>query len=134
MSIDLSIVTPERTLVEQPVDSLVAPGTQGEFGVLPGHEPFMAPLDPGELRFEADGHTVWFAVSGGFVEVTGARITVLARTAEPRDEIDMERAQAAHARALEKLSQVAAEIRPDEIEEFKERLARAETRLRVTQH
>ncbi len=134
MSIDLSILTPERTLVEQPVDSLVAPGTEGEFGVLPGHEPFMAPLRPGELHYEANGDTVWFAVSGGFVEVTGARITVLARTAEPRDEIDMERAQAARARALEKLSQAAAETRPDEIERLKERLARAEARLRVTQH
>jgi F-type H+-transporting ATPase subunit epsilon len=133
VSIDLSILTPERTLVEQPVDSLVAPGTEGEFGVLPGHEPFMAPLRPGELHYEANGDTVWFAVSGGFVEVTDARITVLARTAEPRDEIDMERAQAAHARALEKLSQVAAETRPDEVERLKERLARAEARLRVTQ-
>ena len=133
MSIDLSIVTPERTLVEQPVDSLVAPGTEGEFGVLPGHEPFMAPLRAGALHYEADGDTLWFAVSGGFVEVTGARITVLARTAEPRDEIDMERAQAAHARALEKLSQAAAETRPDEIEQLKQRLARAEARLRVTQ-
>ena len=78
MPIELSVVTPERTVVETPVDSVVAPGSEGEFGVLPSHEPYLAPLKAGELRYTEGGTTHSISVASGFVEVTQERITVLA--------------------------------------------------------
>ncbi len=85
MPLQLSIVTPEGTLVELAVDSLLAPGAEGEFGVLPAHEPYLTVLQAGELRYVVNGKTFHVAVSGGFAEVTQERVTILAQTAEPRD-------------------------------------------------
>ncbi len=82
MPLQLSIVTPERTLVELAVDSLLAPGAEGEFGVLPGHEPYLTVLQAGELSYVMDGKTFRVAVSGGFAEVTQERATILADSAQ----------------------------------------------------
>ncbi len=81
MSIELYVVTPEGVLVETQIESMVVPGTEGEFGILPGHEPFLAPLQAGELRYEAEGGTRIVSVASGFVEVTAERVTVLAQGA-----------------------------------------------------
>ena len=80
--LQLSIVTPERPLVEAEVDSVVAPGSEGEFGVLPGHEPLLLALARGEVRYTAAGQTQRVAVSGGFAEITGSRVTLLTPGAE----------------------------------------------------
>ena len=85
MALELSIVTPERTLVELVVDSVQAPGGEGEFGVLPAHEPYLTSLKAGELRYVVDRKTFQVAVSGGFAEVTQERVTILAQSAEPRE-------------------------------------------------
>lgn len=78
MPLRLAIVTPARPIVEADVDVVVCPGAEGEFGVLPGHEPFMAPLRAGVVRYESGGRQSSVNVTGGFAEVTHERVVILA--------------------------------------------------------
>jgi len=95
----LEIITPERLMIGQEVDMVEAPGTSGEFGVLPGHAAFLTTLEHGEIRFMTDGTTRFIATSGGFAEVLDNKVTVLVDTAEFEEEIDLERARKARERA-----------------------------------
>ncbi len=100
----LEIVTAERLVYSDEVDIVVAPGMEGELGILPHHAPLLTILQPGELRIHKTGEEdVYMAVTGGFLEVTGNRVIVLADTAERSEEIDEERAQEALRRAEERL-------------------------------
>ncbi len=99
----LEIVTPERQLVAQDVRELVAPGTEGYFGVLPGHAPFVTTLDTGELTYRADGSERRLAVCGGYAEVRRDRVVILADRAERAEDIDAARAQRARARAEQRI-------------------------------
>ena len=99
----LEIVTPETVLVSQEVASVVAPGTEGEFGVLPGHIPFLSGVVPGELRYDTGSSKEFMAVSTGFVEVSKNRVSVLVDSAESASDIDVERARSALERARERL-------------------------------
>ncbi|MEE8558329.1 MAG: F0F1 ATP synthase subunit epsilon [Myxococcota bacterium] len=103
MGLGLSIVTPERTVVDEEVDEVVLPGEEGEFGVLPSHEPFLSALRPGVVRYQVGGQAHLVAMSTGFVEVSEEHTVVLARTAEHPSEIDPARADAARARAEQEL-------------------------------
>jgi F-type H+-transporting ATPase subunit epsilon len=104
-SLELEIVTPEKVLVKQTVDMVVAPGSLGEFGVLPGHVPFLTGIVPGELRYTAGGKTEQVAVvSPGFCEVSENRVSILVEAAERAREIDVERARHALERARARLS------------------------------
>jgi len=103
-SIQLDIVTPERKVYSQDIKMVIARAKSGELGVLPGHTPILATLIPGVMRVKVnDTNEERIAVSGGFLEVSKERITVLARTAELRGEIDVSRAEAALNRAEERL-------------------------------
>jgi F-type H+-transporting ATPase subunit epsilon len=95
----LEVITPERLMVGQEVDMVEAPGTAGEFGVLPGHAAFLTTLEHGEIRFMVDGTTRFAATSGGFAEVLNNKVTMLVDTAEFGEEIDLERAHRARERA-----------------------------------
>jgi F-type H+-transporting ATPase subunit epsilon len=95
----LEVITPERLMVGQEVDMVEAPGTAGEFGVLPGHAAFLTTLEPGEIRFTVDGATRFAATSGGFAEVLDNKVTMLVDTAEFGEEIDLDRAHRARERA-----------------------------------
>ena len=86
------MITPERVALSRTVDFVVLPAFEGEMGVLPGHEPFIVQLQPGELRLIADAELISFSISGGFAEVLGDRVSVFAETAEMSSEIDEERA------------------------------------------
>ena len=101
----LEIVTPDRQLVSETVDSVRAPGVAGEFGVLPSHVRMMAAMGTGLLRYRVVGGSEWseLSVSAGLVEVLPDRVIVLAQTAEASQEIDVARAQAALDRARERL-------------------------------
>ncbi len=99
MPLKLSIVTPRGTVVEDSVDDVVAPGTEGEFGVLPGHTPFLAAIQEGVVRYHSGGRPSYLAVSAGFAEVGGDHVVLLARTAEKVEDIDRDRAEAALERA-----------------------------------
>ena len=105
-TIRLELVTPERLLLSEEVDEVVAPGYEGEFGVLPGHTQFLAILDIGVLWYRKEGAVKKIALGGGFAEVTHDRVVVLADTAERADEIDVERAQRARDRAETRLKEL----------------------------
>ena len=97
------IVTPTGTKVEYNVRHLQAPGSEGDFGVLRGHLPFMTGLRIGTLRLDTEqGQQIW-ATSGGYAEVLSDQVTILAETAENSSEIDLDRANAAKERALGRL-------------------------------
>ena len=100
----LEIVTPEKIVVSQEVDSVVAPGTDGEFGVLPGHIHFLTGIVPGELRYNAGAGKESMAVTTGFAEVSNDKVSILVDAAEKTSEIDAERARQAMERARERLA------------------------------
>ncbi len=102
-TIKLEVVTPERLLVSEDVDEVIAPGFEGEFGVLPEHTQYLAILAIGILRYRKGGDVRKMAVGGGFAEVMPDRVVVMADVAEKAEEIDIERARRAHARAEELL-------------------------------
>jgi len=98
------LVTPQRLLLESQVVSLQAPGSEGYLGVLAHHAALITPLRPGRLDLrDESGARHSYAVSGGFLEVSGNRATVLADTAEPVEAIDRPRAEAARLRAEDRL-------------------------------
>jgi F-type H+-transporting ATPase subunit epsilon len=101
----LEIVTPDRSLVREEVDEVQLPGSEGYFGVLPGHTPLLSTLQVGELWFRAGQEKRYLAVAGGFVEVLPDRVTVLAQIGERAEDIDVARAQAAKRRAEERIAQ-----------------------------
>jgi F-type H+-transporting ATPase subunit epsilon len=100
----LEIITAERVIYSDDVDVLVAPGIEGELGILPEHAPLLTVLQPGEIRVVKDGQDQTMVVSGGFLEVLGNTVTILADTAEHVGEIDEERAQEAVRRAEERIA------------------------------
>ena len=102
----LEIITAEREMYADEVDMLVAPGIEGQLGILPHHAPLMTVLQPGELMIRKDGEETYLTVTGGFLEVIGNKVTILADACEHSEEIDEERAQAAMDRAREELSRV----------------------------
>lgn len=105
MPIRLEIVTGERLVYSDEVDGVIAPGVDGEMGILPHHAALMTMLQPGELVVTKGGQDVLMAVSGGFMEVLPHKVTILADTAERADEIDEARAEQARQRAQERLAE-----------------------------
>jgi F-type H+-transporting ATPase subunit epsilon len=101
--IALEIVTPERPVLSREVDDVTLPSVEGYMGVLPGHAPLLATLGVGELSYLEAGKRHYLAVSGGFVEVLRDSVSILARTSELADEIDLERAETARERAEQAL-------------------------------
>ena len=103
-TIRLQVVTPEKLVVDEEAQIVMAPGSQGEFGVLIGHTPFLTTLKNGTVRYDDPaGQEHYVFVSGGFAEALPDRVTVLAESAEKQNEIDQTRAQAALERAQKRL-------------------------------
>jgi F-type H+-transporting ATPase subunit epsilon len=102
--LQFELATPSRLLVSAEVDEVVAPGAEGYFGVLPGHAPFLTTLAPGDVMYRQGGVEHHVAVAGGFAEVTGDRVIILAETAEAPEEIDRARAERARQRAEQRLA------------------------------
>lgn len=125
----LEVATPTSLVVATTVDEVVAPGSEGYFGVLSGHAPFLTTLGIGELTYRKGREEYHLAVSGGFAEVRNDKVIVLADTAERPDGIDRTRAEQAQERAERRLSGRS----EDEIDYTGElaALARARTRLQV---
>jgi F-type H+-transporting ATPase subunit epsilon len=123
----LSIVTPEKLLVSEEVDQVNAPGTEGDLGILYDHAPILTNLRSGQLSYENEGETIALVVSGGYLEVTDNRVTVLAETGEFLHEIDRERAERAHAHAEKQLSQT--DLSEEDFIEAQKKLFRATARL-----
>ena len=109
MTIKLDIVTAERVVFSDDVDMVVAPGQDGEMGILPHHAPLMTTLNAGQLIVRKDSEESVMAIGGGFMEVLPDRIIVLADTAERAEEIDIARAEEAKRRAQETISRTASQ-------------------------
>jgi F-type H+-transporting ATPase subunit epsilon len=135
VALELVVVTPAGEAFRGPVDGVVLPGTEGEFGVLPGHERFLCPLRIGTVEIRTPKGTVWAAISGGFADVGGEQVAVLADSCEVANDIDVARAELARQRAEQGLSALdpAAESDRDRYREFEAALERARTRLAVAQ-
>ncbi len=128
MPMQLQIITAEREVFSGEVDGLVAPGVAGQLGILPNHAPLMTVLQPGELLVRAGGDESYLALSGGYLEVLGNQVIVLADAAEDVDEIDEARAQEALARAQERIASRESDI---ELEQAVASLRRAQVRVTV---
>jgi F-type H+-transporting ATPase subunit epsilon len=102
-SLQVEIVTAERLVFTGEATAVVAPGSEGQLGILPYHAPLMTSLAPGELVVRNENQETVMAVSGGFIEVRPDRVIILADQAERAEEIDTERAEAARKRAEERV-------------------------------
>ncbi len=111
--IHLEIVTPERVVVSEDVDSVNAPGALGEFGVLPGHTAMLTTLTIGRVSYQAGGRTTDLAIAWGYAEIGPEAVTILAETAEKVEGIDVPRAESARERALEQLSKRGEDVDTD---------------------
>lgn len=125
----LEIVTPYSKVVDMEVDEVTASGKLGEFGVLPGHAPFLTSLKIGELVYKNNGTVEHMALNWGYFEIRDDKIIVLVETAERSDEIDLERAKAAMGRAEEKLKTLTPEDKQFKI--YEAALERALIRVQV---
>ena len=126
---NLEIVTPYSKVLDMEVDEVTATGKLGEFGVLPGHAPFLTSLKIGELAYKNNGITEHMALNWGYFEIQDDRIIVLVETAEASDEIDLERAKAALGRAEEALKKLTAEDKQFKV--YEAALERALIRMQV---
>src|SRR4029077_1623212 len=108
--IQLHIVAADRSLVNERVDEVEIPGSEGYFGVLPGHTPLLALLGAGELWYRQGQEKHYLAIAFGFAEVQPEQVTILAQIAERPEEIDTARAEAAKKRAEERVARPTADI------------------------
>ncbi len=121
----LEVVTPQKSVVSEEVEIVVAPGSEGEFGALKGHTTFLTSLKLGTLRYkDAAGKERYLFINGGFAEVLPNKVTILAESAERRKDIDVERAMKAKERAEKRLTAKSPDID----------LVRAEAALRRAMH
>jgi F-type H+-transporting ATPase subunit epsilon len=127
----LEIVTPEKMAFSGKVEDVTIPGTEGEFGVLRGHEAFLSSVDVGELSFSKDRKKTYYAVNTGYAEVTANKVVILIETAERSDLIDKDRAQKAKENAEARLAQIVKDN--TEYEKARIALTRAIARLKVAE-
>ena len=126
----LEVVTPEKLLLSQEVDEVIAPGVEGEFGVLPGHTYFISGLKIGELRYRLADKMEFMSVLWGYAEVTPTRVTILAEIAEKAEDIDVDRALAAVEKAQKRLEVGGL---PSDLKEAQISLEKARLRKRIAE-
>lgn len=127
-TIQLDIVTAERLLFSELVDGVVVPGEVGELTILPRHAPLLSSLKSGELRVIIGGEEKYIAVSGGFMEVLGNKVTILADTAERSEEINIERAEEAFRIAQEEMKSATTDV---DLQKALASLRRSSIRIKV---
>jgi F-type H+-transporting ATPase subunit epsilon len=130
-AIELEIVTPDKLLVHEQVESVEIPGKAGYIGVLPGHAPLITELTIGEISYKQKGSTEHLSVAWGFAEVLPEKVTILAQTAERAQDIDVKRAEEAKARAEAALQKAAPDL---DYQATLYAIKRAEVRLKVAQY
>lgn len=128
--LQLEVITPERRVLSETIDAVTVPGANGEIGILPMHTPLISALQTGILSYTQGGAAHRLHVSGGFVEVSEDRVTVLADTAERAEEIDVARARLSR-EAAERILKAAVSDADAETEEARAQLARANVRLQL---
>ncbi len=125
----LELATPTRLVVSGEADEVVVPGTEGAFGVLPGHAPFLSLVGTGEVMYRTGREEHYLLVSGGFAEVGPDHVTILAESAERPEEIDPARARAAAERAEQRLR--APSVEETDVDRAISALTRARARLQT---
>ncbi|MBE9530723.1 MAG: F0F1 ATP synthase subunit epsilon [Proteobacteria bacterium] len=131
VNIRLEVVTPDKEVVNDMAQIVMAPGSLGEFGVLSGHTPFMTSLNTGAIHYrDENGKDLYVFVSGGFAEALPDKVTVLAESAEKMEDIDPERAKAAMERAEKRLAEDRAREQVDTAR-AKAAIERAVVRIRI---
>ena len=133
MPLELTIVTPSGPAYRGDVDSVVLPGSEGDFGVLPGHERFLTALRTGEIEIETGGHKIFAAASEGFADVSGDQVTVLVDSCELAGDIDTARAELARQRAEQGLTALDRDAEAARAAEYEAALERARNRIAVSQ-
>ncbi len=128
-SIELQIVTPDKLLVKEQVDEVEIPGTEGYFGVLPGHTPMLASLAVGEMWYRKGQEKTFLSLAYGFCEVLPDRVTILAQLAERAEDIDSARAEEARKRAEQRLAQAKGDV---DYERARTALTKSLARLQVS--
>lgn len=132
MPFELRIVTPQGEVYGGRVESVVLPGSEGQFGVLENHERFLTPLEIGEVEIHTAGELIYAAIAGGFAEVRGERVSVLVESCELAAEIDLARAELARDRAAQGLEQLGEEEDRRRGEAYQAALRRAHNRVNVS--
>ena len=127
-TMQLEVITAEEQVFSDEVDLVVAPGIDGQLGILPHHAPLMTMLQPGELMIRKDGEDSYLVVTGGFLEVIGNKVTILADACEHSEDINEERAQTAMQQAQERLAHQESDI---QLEQAVGAVRRAQVRLNV---
>ncbi len=127
-TMSLEIITAEQQIYGDEVEMVVAPGVDGQLGILPHHAPLMTMLQPGEILIRKDGADTFMVVTGGFMEVLGNKVIILADAAERSEEIDEARAQVAVQRAEERLAHQESDM---QLERAVASMRRAQVRLNV---
>ena len=127
--LQLDLVTPERRVLSEAVDTTTIPGANGELGILPGHTPLISQLKTGVLTYTKDGKTSQLHVSGGFVEVRDDHVSVLADIAERPEEIDVAQARTTRERMEKQLSGWTGS--EEELEQARIELDRAQVRVQL---
>ena len=130
MSLTLEIVTPEARVYSDTIDTVVIPTVDGEIGILPGHIPLLTQVEDGELRVTKDGQVRWLAVGGGFAQIEGDKVSILAERAISEDKIDEAAVQEALKRA-EASPKESAHLDPNEQEHLQTVIRFATTQLAV---
>ncbi len=125
----VELMTPYKKVLSEEVDMVTATGIMGEFGILPGHAPYLTSLKIGELSYAKDGTTYYLALNWGYLEVEHDEVTILVETAERADEIDLARAKAALGRAEEALRVISREDKDFAVQQAA--LERAMIRIQV---
>lgn len=126
----LEIVTPEKRVLDADVDSVTVPTASGEAGILPNHAPLISALRPGVLSYSSKGNTEKLAVSGGFVEVNGNKVAILADSAETAAEVDVAAARA-EKESAERALAAAANASIEDNEVVRDQLDAANVRLQL---
>ena len=126
----LEIVTPEKRVIDETVDSVTVPTLTGEAGILPNHAPLISALKPGILAFTNKGATENLAVAGGFVEVSADKVSVMTDTAESAADIDVDAARV-EKDAAEKALAAVANGSIEETEDVRDRLELANVRIQL---
>jgi F-type H+-transporting ATPase subunit epsilon len=131
VSFELLIVTPQGPAYSGQVDSVVLPGSEGDFGVLPDHERLLAPLRIGEVEIRAGSEVIYAAIAGGFAEVDGSEVVVMVESCESAPDLDIARAEHAHSRAEAGLAALGEDAYAQRAAEFEAALERARNRIAV---
>jgi F-type H+-transporting ATPase subunit epsilon len=129
-TLSLELVTPDQAVVHENVDEVELPGSEGYFGVRPGHTPLLALLGVGEMWYRVGAERFYLSLGGGFAEVLPDRVIVLAHIAERAEDIDLARAERARHRAEERLTHLTPDL---DVQRAQVALLKQLTRIRVAQ-